>query len=178
MADNENGAYEAVKYLYKNGHKRIGIILGISDYSTTLERFNGFKKALVELNCNIPSDLIKNGDWTFEGGFKAMKEILNQETQLPSAIFACNDITAFGVIEAIKEAELHVPGDVSVIGFDNIAQCEYLTPRLTSVDVDVNTIAKAALQQLLSIIETQTDLNLKIVIPTKLVLRNSVKNIF
>jgi DNA-binding LacI/PurR family transcriptional regulator len=97
---------------------------------------------------------------------------------LPSAIFACNDITAFGVIEAIKEAGLHVPGDVSVIGFDNIAQCEYLTPKLTSVDVDVNTIAKAALQQLLSIIETQTDLNLKIVIPTKLVLRNSVKNIF
>lgn len=177
LADNENGAYEAVKYLHKNGHERIGIILGIADYFSSQERFNGYKKALLEFASDCPSNFIKNGDWTFEGGFKAMNEIIKEGEKLPTAIFACNDITAFGIIEAIKEVELSVPGDISVIGFDNIAQCEYMTPKLTSVAVDVDTTAKAACQQLFSIIETQTDLKLRIVIPTKLVIRNSVENI-
>lgn len=173
-SDNENGAYEAVRLLCQQGHKRIGIITGIEGFSNTQDRLSGYKKALAEAGIDWQEQIMADGDWTFDGGYTAMKEILQTADPLPTAIFAMNDLTAIGAMGAIKEEGLTVPEDISVIGFDNVAQCEYINPKLSSVDVDVTTIAQAACRQLFDGIEHKADIAYKIVIPTKLVIRDSV----
>jgi GntR family transcriptional regulator, arabinose operon transcriptional repressor len=173
VADNEKGAYEATKYLNELGHERIGIILGTDGYLTSAERFDGYKKALGELNIDWQGQSIREGQWTFDSGFKAMKEILKGTSQRPTAILASNDITAIGAIEAAKEEGYFTPEDISIIGFDNIEQCDYVRPKLTSVAVDINLMAKVACQQLFHQIETGVSLDMKIVTPVKLVLRES-----
>lgn len=177
MIDNEDGAYSAVKYLIEKGHKKIGVISGIPDYVTSRERYAGYKKALIEAGIEVEEQIKINGDWTFSGGYEAMSEILESETELPTAIFAFNDNTAFGAIKAIKEFEAQVPEEISIIGFDNIEQCEYMHPPLTSVNVDVKLIGKAASQHLLQSIQSRENLSMKIEIPTKLVVRESVAQI-
>ncbi len=174
VSDNEKGAYDAVKHFLESGHERIGILLGTDGYLTTEERFNGYKKALSESNIDWKCQSIFKGQWTFESGFRAMKEMLKDTNPHPTAIFVSNDTTAIGAIEAAKEEGCSIPGDISVIGFDNIEQCDYVHPKLTSVAVDIDLMARAACQQLFDQIETGVSLTLKIVTPTKLVIRESV----
>ncbi len=172
-ADNEKGAYEAVKHLTGLGHKKIGIILGKEGYITSIERFNGYKRALTDAGIDWQSQVIADGDWTFDGGYNAMLKILENKDPLPTAIFAANDMTALGAIEAIKASGLSVPEDISIVGFDNIEQCKFCHPQLTTVSVDTDMLGKAACQYLINAIESRQQLNIKIVIPTALIIRNS-----
>ena len=114
------------------------------------------------------------GDWTFTGGFQAMQSILRNAKPIPSAIFAQNDMMAFGAMEAIKEHGLSVPGDISVIGFDNLEQCEYSHPKLSTISVDIEGLAAIACRQLENFIDTGIRYRFKAVIPTRLVQRRSV----
>lgn len=174
VSDNETGAYNTVSYLCNQKHRRIGIIPGIEGFTVTNDRFSGYKKALTEVGINWQKQVLNSGDWTFNGGYKAMRNILQTAGKIPTAIFAMNDLMAIGAMEAIKEEGLSVPGDISMIGFDNVEQCEYSHPRLSSVSVDINMIAKTACRQLFSNIENQLDLAYRVVIPTKLIIRKSI----
>jgi LacI family transcriptional regulator len=177
VVDNEKGAYETVKYLTGLGHKRIAIIRGKEGYMTSSERFEGYKKALMDSNINWQDQIIKDGDWTFDGGYNAMTDILKNCRQLPTAVFASNDITAFGAMEAMNEAGLSVPEDISLVGFDDIDQCKFMRPQLTSVKVDVDVLGKVACQHLFNSIEYGQQLNIRIEIPTTLVIRESTAKI-
>jgi DNA-binding LacI/PurR family transcriptional regulator len=173
MVDNEKGAYDIVNYLIGLGHKRIGTVTGIKEYVTSEERLNGYKHALSDAGISWQDQMIEEGGWTFETGFAIMKKVLAAKTVLPTAIFAANDTTALGVIEALKEAGLTVPGDVSVVGFDNIDSGKYTSPHLTTVGVDIKTIGKVACQTLFNNIDSGERINLKMVIPTSLYIRDS-----
>ena len=167
------GTYEAVQYLIGQNHRQIGFISGIPSYITSRDCLEGFKRALSDAGLDWKKQLIKEGDWTFEGGFKAMQAIIAEQPQLPSAIFACNDMTAIGAMEALKTAGYAVPQDVSVIGFDGIEQGLYCSPKLTTVQVNITAMAKIACQHLFFALENRELQNLQIILPTELILRES-----
>lgn len=177
IADNEAGAFSVVDYLIKLGHTKIAAIQGMREYTTSKQRLEGYYKALTGSGIQVDPRLIKEGDWTSNGGYTAMNELLQNKDNIPTAVFAFNDITAFGAIAAINDSGLSVPDDISVVGFDNIDQCEYMRPRLTTVSQDIDLLGKIAVQNLLNLFKEDERFNLKISTPTRLVIRDSaIKN--
>jgi LacI family transcriptional regulator len=177
LPDRENGSYEAVRHLIELGHRRIAFISGIPSYQSSRASYQGYKHALVDADLDWKSQIIGEGDWTFDGGYRAMKSILEEQEELPSAVFACNDMTALGAIEAIREAELRVPEEVSVVGFDNVEQGGQSNPRLTTVNMDTDLMAKAAFQKLVFTIESRQIHSVKIIVPARLIVRESTTRV-
>lgn len=171
LGDREKGHCEVVRHLLSLGHERISFIKGIPSYSTTKASFDGYKRALMDRGIDWEGQQIKTGDWTFDSGYHAMREILEEAD--PTAIAACNDMMALGAIEAIREFGYSVPKDVSVTGFDDIEQCKYAIPKLTTVRVDTELLARMACQNLFYTIENGTANNVKVVVPAELVIRES-----
>ena len=132
MLDNDLGGYLATKYLIELGHERIGCITGPSSLTPSGNRVQAYRRALEEAHIPIDESLILQGDFRSQSGYLQMTKLLNLSTS-PTAIFACNDMMAVGVIRAINEQNLKVPEDISVIGFDDIALTSYLTPKLTTI---------------------------------------------
>lgn len=172
-ADNGEGAYAAVDYLCRLGHRSVGIILGVEGTVVTRDRLEGYKRALEDHGIDWRQQAVGRGDWTFDGGLAAMAEILRTASPVPTAVFAMNDLTAIGAMEAAREEGLGIPGDISVVGFDDVEQCEYARPKLTSVHVEISMIAQVALRQLFEKIETGSVLSYRVVIPPRLVVRKS-----
>lgn len=170
--DNVNGAFKAVEHLLKLGHKRIGIINGILEGANGLDRFRGYKLALDKYTVPEDKDLIKYGDYSQESGILAMQQMLALPNR-PTAVFCANDLMAIGALKVIKESGLSVPGDIAVVGYDDLVLAEISVPRLTSVHQPIFDLGKEAVRLLVSQIEQgQKSLN-KVVLETELVVRES-----
>lgn len=174
LIDNIGGSCEAVQYLIKSGHKKIACINGLNGYLNSIERLEGLKRALYNTGIEFNDSYVKESDWTFEGGYTAMKTILDFSAR-PTAVFASNDMMALGAMKAIQEAGLNVPNDMSVIGFDNIDQCKYSNPSLTTVGTDMSLIARQTMKYLFELVDDFTTPPVKIIIPTELIVRESAK---
>lgn len=149
--DNFSGAYEAVKYLIQNGHKSIGCITGPLDTSISRERLEGYKKALTDNGIEYDDRLIVQSDFKIDGGMNASQELLkNKEI---TAVFACNDLMAYGVYKTAKKLKLSVPDDISIIGFDDISLSQIVTPTLTTVSQPIYEMGYEAAKMLISLIE-------------------------
>ena len=120
--DNRRAAYDATEHLIRIGHRRIALIGGMpsgrSNLSIPGEREEGYRQALVDARISIEDDLIVNGDFSIDGGVDAARELLSM-TMPPTAIFALSDEMAVGAIRAAREANLRIPEDVSIVGFDD-----------------------------------------------------------
>lgn len=140
-SQDRDGAYEAVKYLIEQGHSRIGLIKGKEDFLNSSERLEGYKMAMNEAGLLIDDKLIASGKFDVISGYKGMNKILDNNDKLPTAMFCSNDEMAFGAIKAIIEKGFSVPEDISVVGFDDIEMCKYITPELTTVRREIAMIA-------------------------------------
>jgi len=174
LMDNIGGSCEAVEYLIGLGHKNIAFINGPDDYLNSKERLEGFKKALHKYRIELDEKNIMEADWTFEGGYAAMKNLL-ETSRKNTAVFASNDMMALGAMKAIQEAGLVVPDDISVVGFDNIEQCAYSNPSLTTVGIDTSLVARHTMKCLLELVEDPDAPAIKVIIPAKLIIRDSTK---
>jgi DNA-binding LacI/PurR family transcriptional regulator len=159
-ADNLKGGYEATRHLIDLGHKRIGFI-GVSlTRSVGLRRFQGYQEALTEHSLPVDEELIVGGNGsdqmpgysTEEMGFAGMNKLLRLKKR-PTAIFARNDFTAIGALNAIKQAGLRIPGDIAVVGYDDIPLASHLTPALTTVRQPTREQGRLAAQFLLQRVE-------------------------
>jgi LacI family transcriptional regulator len=173
LATSYTGAVDAMKYLISLNHRKIGFITGRPGIQTT-ERLKAYLDCLE--TCGIPfePDLVVEGDFSTKTGLLAGKKLL-QLPDRPTAIFASNDQTAFGVLQSAKELGIRVPEDLSVIGFDNISEAEYL--ELTTVDQSLARMGIMATEMLISLINNQELDNNVITLPTKLVVRKSCRAI-
>jgi len=125
--DNISAAYSAVNYLFQQGHRSIGYLMGVQSTSSGYERLLGVKKFYQEKGIALDNRFISIDHFTFKAGYKATKRFLSQEgTNSLTAIFAVSDYQASGAEKALKEAGLDVPNDVSLIGFDDSPLSEYL----------------------------------------------------
>lgn len=147
LPDNEKGIGDGVRYLNERGHSRIGFITGDLVMINARERLNGYKHALFDLGLPVDDELIREGAWTFDSGVRATKELLALDNP-PTAILTSSDEMALGAMEAIHQAGLSIPQDISVLGFDNIDVGRYCAPSLTTIGVSVEQIAELSLDSL------------------------------
>ncbi len=130
--DNKKGVQKAVEYLVGLGHQRIGIINGRMTTTNALERFQGFQENLAIHQLDFHQEWTADGDYEEEGGYRAALKILSAVSR-PSAIICASDLMAMGAIRALKDKGISVPGDISIIGFDNMEEAAYHEPALTTV---------------------------------------------
>jgi LacI family transcriptional regulator len=147
-AENFEGGYQAGRYLIRLGHLSLGHITGPRNHGNLAERCRGFAKACESAEPQIAPTILY-GNQSYEGGFELTKKLLIRNPTL-TAIFAANDIMAFGALRALMEAGLKVPEDISVMGFDDLELASVITPPLTTVRQPKYEIGQAAVQILLS----------------------------
>ncbi len=173
-ATNHAGALTAVKYLVELGHRRIAFIGGRSDLQSAEQRLQGYQDALQQANIPLDPRLMAAGDFSRETGHQCAQELLALP-EPPTAIFAANDQSAIGAIEAACEKGLRVPEDLSVVGFDNIPEAAYYNPALTTIDQFIDQMGFIATEMLIGLIEGKSpDLTLYNM-PTQLIVRDSCR---
>ena len=174
IATNRDGALAAVEYLISLGHRRIGFISGRSELQSAVRRLQGYKDGLARAGIPPDPDLIQAGDYSSKTGFACAQRLLNLSDP-PTAIFASNDQSATGAIKAVLEAGLHVPDDISVVGFDNVPEVAYAHPRLTTVDQSIDKMGYIATEMLISLIEGDALESDLYKVPTQLIVRDSCR---
>lgn len=173
---NWQGAYDATTYLIELGHRKIAHITGMPEISTAHERLEGYKAALNDHNVPIKNDYIVEGDFNHQLGYKQSEKLLTMDDR-PTAIFAANDLTALGTMEAARHCGLDIPEDISIIGFDDIPQSRLAFPKLTTIRQSLDQMGHAAVQLLLEQIAHPDNPPKRITLATQLVERESCRAI-
>ncbi len=172
VADYEFGAYQAVKYLLNLGHRKIAFLNGPSFAQTSLWREMGYIEAFHDNNLEVPKNLITFNPPVVEGGYVATLKLFNSDDR-PTALFAYNDLVALGAMKAVREKNLLIPNDVSVMGYDDIFLSSYLDPPLSTVNQPKYMIGKLAMDFLLRVIHGERIPNNLIKLKPDLVIRSS-----
>ncbi|HET8605979.1 MAG TPA: LacI family DNA-binding transcriptional regulator [Gaiellaceae bacterium] len=151
QVDNVLGARIATEHLLGLGHTEVahvrGPAVGIAD-----DRVAGYREALAAAGTSPRPEAVVEGDWTDEGGFRAVRRLLDAGVRF-TAVFAANDLSAIGAINALGGAGLRVPGDVSVVGFDDLRLGAYTTPPLTTVRQPAGALARRATEILIGLVQ-------------------------
>ena len=176
ISANREGAIAVMEYLIDLGHRRIGFITGRQGLVSSNHRQQGYIEALEQAGLPVDVALIQQGDYTRENGFRCAQHLFNLPHP-PTAIFAANDQSALGVLDAANAAGLHVPDDLSVVGFDNIPLAMCSVPGLTTVDQSVSEMGYVATTMLIKLIKGETLDEPLCKIPTRLVTRDSCRSI-
>ena len=171
-ATNWSGGLAATKHLVDLGHRRIGIITGPPDLLSSRARLDGYRGALQRAGLSVDAELVRPGDFRVRAGYEQAKVLFGLSSR-PTAIFAGNDLSALGVLRAAREAGLHVPEDLSVVGFDDIPLSEWSTPALTTVRQPLTEMARVAVQILLESAENGEPVKRRVELATDLVVRES-----
>lgn len=171
-SENREGARAATAHLIGLGHRRVATITGRLTMQSGVDRRDGYKQALTAAGLPIDPDLIVEGDYTREQGYRAMRRLLSLP-EPPTAVFAASDATAFGAQRAIHEAGLRIPDDVALVGFDDVPSAAYANPPLTTVRQSSAEMGVQAARALLAQIEDPSKPPAAIRLPTTLVVRES-----
>jgi DNA-binding LacI/PurR family transcriptional regulator len=168
--DQEEGARQATKCLLDAGHRTVWHISGPSDWFDSRGRVRGWQQALRDAGREIPP--LMTADWSAAEGYRTGQLL----ARLPevTAVFTANDHLALGLLRALNEHDRRVPGDVSIVGFDDVPEAAYYTPPLTTVRPDFAAVATASLELLLTQIETGAPSGERRTIAPTLITRDSV----
>jgi len=147
IGDDRLGGYLATRHLIDLGHRRIGIIAGPAYASSARFRTEGYRNALAEAGITVDPDLVIESSFSIEAGTVAAEKLMNLSPR-PTAIFAVNDNTAIGALSALTNRGVSVPGDVSLVGYNDIPIVSHLPTPLTTLRVPFDQIAAAALDLL------------------------------
>lgn len=175
--DDEYGGYIGTKHLIDLGHKNIVLATGnITNSGVNNRRYKGYVRALTEAGIESSMDYVIENHLSYKGGYDIGMKILNDMPKV-TGVFVIADITAFGVIKAFNENGRHVPEDFSVVGFDDIQLCQYITPGLTTVRQDIVEKGIAAAEAVINDIENGEISNRNILLPIELIIRESTRKI-
>jgi LacI family transcriptional regulator len=170
----QHGIRQAVQHLAALRHVRIAFVSGPLHLKSALARKAAFEESMREIGLEVPPELLVVGDHTMEGGMKALVELARLSNP-PTAVACSNDMTAIGVLREAYDCGLAVPGDISVVGFDDIRIAQFTTPPLTTVQMSQTELAKLAFKALISEVERKSSTSTKneYLLTTSLVLRRS-----
>ena len=167
-------AYEAVKVLINNGHKRIAFISGPVSYTITQYKLAAYKKALEDAGLVVDESLIVSEEGTYDSGIAAYEEI-SQVEDAPTAYFAGSDELAIGIIHGVQDAGKQVPTDIEVISFENSKLARMVRPQLSSVVLPLYDIGAVAMRLLTKLMNKEEVEQQKVILPHRIEMRDSVK---
>ena len=167
--DQRAGARAATEYLLSLGHRTVFHVSGPRDWTGARERIAGWRLALRAARTTVPDVFV--GDWTARSGFAAGCRLA--ELGEVTAVFVANDHMALGVLRALHENGRRVPGDVSVVGFDDIAEAEYFSPSLTTVHQDFDEVGRRSLELVVHQLGSGQRSLERVVLSPRLVVRHS-----
>lgn len=170
--DNVAAAYTATRHLIELGHKRIGFLGGAFELTVTIDRLNGYRKALKEFEIEPDAQLEVSSFFLEQGGYLGMMRLLAMP-QRPTAVLASDDILAFGGMRAAGELGFHIPGELAIVGFNDIRLAELANPSLTSVRVNMHQLGSRSAELLLEQIELGKAHTKSEIVDFELVIRNS-----
>lgn len=173
--DNVEVVLLALSHLAQLGHRRVAFINGPPEMTVSEDRLAGYHRGTQRLGLEIDGGLMKHGDFTSEGGYAAMAELLQGERQF-TAVVAANDAMAIGAIKALRAAGLRVPEEVSVVGINNDSISELFDPPLTTVDIQTVALGQGAARMLLALLAGDTP-EAPQVVPSKLIVRASTRRL-
>jgi LacI family transcriptional regulator len=171
--DNVKGGYLATKHLIDNGHTQIAMITGPQGVKSTHDRTQGYLNALASAGITPVSDLIGYGNWHHSSGYQAMRDILGRDHPF-TAVFSHNDRMAIGAISVLRQAELRVPEDVSIVGYDDIPEAEFSHPPLSTIHQPMIEVGREAARILIELIENPAAKPQQVCLDTELIPRASV----
>lgn len=141
------GGQSSTRHLISRGHRRIATISGEPWMQAAQDRLKGYRRALATADIPFDPELVVEGDWSASAGYAATVKLLGLKDR-PTAIFCQNDRTAIGCYEALKEAGLHIPQDISVVGYDDEEIARHLFPPLTTSILPHMAMGQWAIEQL------------------------------
>ncbi|MCR5254863.1 MAG: LacI family transcriptional regulator [Acetatifactor sp.] len=176
--DDYKGGYLAARYLMGKGHREIAFVgPNVDSPGVIKQRFKGFSDALAEKNIQITADNIFESLTMFEQGVEAGRKVAFSKKKF-TAVVSMSDILAFGVMEGLKLSGLKVPDDISVIGFDNLPECRYSNPQLTTVSQNLEKKAHDAGDALFRMIESKEMISVNEIVDVEIVERQSVREVY
>ncbi|MPR05507.1 substrate-binding domain-containing protein [Microvirga tunisiensis] len=174
VGDDTLGGYLATRHLLDLGHRKIGIIAGLSYSSSSSDRLIGYRKAMDEAGAEIADGWVVPSGFDIESGAEAAAKLISHPDR-PTAIFAVNDNTAIGAMSWLPSAGLSVPGDISIVGYNDIPIVRHLAVPLTTVRVPFDQIATGAIELLRSTTLGPND-RIRIATPTLIPRRSTARN--
>jgi LacI family transcriptional regulator len=169
---NAEGAHAAVTHLVNLGHRRIATIAGPLQMAVSMDRRDGYKRALLEAGLAVNPQLIIEGDFSQESGYQAMARLLSLPER-PTAVFTASDSMAVGALRAVREAGLTVPNDLALVSFDDLPVAAFADPPLTTVHQPVPELGAKAVELLIEQIKRPEQPPRQVRLPTRLVVRRS-----
>ncbi|GLG02822.1 LacI family transcriptional regulator [Alicyclobacillus hesperidum subsp. aegles] len=175
VEENEVSSYELVNHLIIMGHRRIALINSSMDISTVKARGSGYLRALTDAQIEVDESIIKLGKFDTVTGYTSTKSLFSGKHEPPTAIFCANNVIAVGCLIALRELNLSVPSDVSVICFGNILFQELISPKLTTVIQNPTAIGITAARLLMDQLDVNGNFATEtVILPTEIRLGNSV----
>ena len=172
FSDSKNGAHRLVKLLIGLGHKRIAIITGPKDVSTSVDRVIGYQQALSDANLS-ENELIYYGAFNEQSGYELTNQAMTQVPK-PTAIFGGNNFIAMGIIKALHDLKVDIPGDISVVGFDDLPESMFMKPFLTVARQRAYEMGQLAAELLLKRISGElSQEHRELILPIEIIVRES-----
>lgn len=174
--DNRSAGFGAVKHLMKFGHSQIATVAGDVSTQAGLRRLDGYREALLEQDINVSRSYITFGEFLRTPARAAARKLLKLKNR-PTAIFVASDVMALEVIDVAKSLGIRVPQDLSIVGFDNNPFSISGSVKLTTVSQPLAEMGRLGAENLFQISRGKVKLPVKVVLPTKLVKRQSVSTV-
>jgi LacI family transcriptional regulator len=168
--DNVQAAYQAVGHLARLGYRRIGTITGMTNSTVSLDRKEGYLKALVDHGLSMDKSLIVEGDFSEGSGYHGMELLMPAR---PDAVFAASDLMAMGAMRFVRDSGLCIPDDIAFVGFDDLPQSSLAEPPLTTVHQPITQFGVKAVEILIDLIENGAKPTQQVILDTELVIRAS-----
>lgn len=172
--DQEEGGYIATDYLINNGHRKIGCVTGPLGMLNAYLRYQGYRKAIEAAGIVHRPKWVREGSYHIEDGVELSKELFQEGV---SAIFACNDMMAYGVYQSAVRSGIKVPDQLSIVGFDDIIFSQFSEVPLTTIHQPAYQMGETAVEKLLALIMNKEEKNEKIIFKPELIIRSSVKDV-
>lgn len=171
--DNRAAARDAVAHLLEHGYRHIGIVDGPPNMIASIDRYAGYVTALQEAGRLPDPALTVHSDFTRRGGYRAMQSILEANPTPPDAMFVASDTMASGVLQALRDSGLGVPGDVAVMGFDGLDETLVSQPILSTVYQPIRDLGAQGVQALIDLLERPEHAPIQRFLPYRLQIRRT-----
>jgi len=170
--DNVAASRLAIEHLLEQGHRRIATITGPARNNLTVDRLLGYRDALKAASIRFDRKLVVEGDFSIKSGYDAMTHLLTLDKR-PTAVFCANDEMAIGVQKALWDADVAIPDEIAVVGFDNLRFAQYAVPSLTTIMQPTVEIGETAMKLMIGVLTAHIAAGERVVVPHQLVVRAS-----